>query len=83
MSAETAQLLAAFETLPAEEQQVFVKELFRRLPPYDSGPLEDDEVARAGDELAAMLEREEYRHLPNGPCYSQAGYAGSGAVRRR
>jgi hypothetical protein len=60
MSAETAQLLAAFEVLPAEEKQVFVKELFRRLPPYDSGLLEDDDVARAGDELAAMLEQEEH-----------------------
>jgi len=26
MSAETAQLLAAFEALPTQEQQVFVKE---------------------------------------------------------
>lgn len=60
MSAETAQLLAAFETLPAQEKQAFVKELFRRLPPYDSGPLEDEVAARAGDELAAMLEREEH-----------------------
>ena len=45
MSAETAQLLAAFETLPATEKQVFVRELFRRLPPYDSGPLDDATVA--------------------------------------
>jgi hypothetical protein len=60
MSAATAQLVAAFETLPAEEQQAFVKEIFRRLPPYDAGPLEDAEVARAGDELAALLEREEH-----------------------
>ncbi len=59
MSAETAQLLAAFETLPAKEQQAFVKEILSRLPPYDSGPLEDNEVARAGDELAILLEREE------------------------
>ena len=60
MSAETAQLLAAFETLSAQEQQVFVKEIFRRLPPYDAGPLEDDEVAQAGDKLAALLEQEEH-----------------------
>ena len=59
MSAETAQLLAAFEALPVPEKQVFVKELFRRLPPYDSGTLTDDEVALAGDQLAAMLEQEE------------------------
>jgi hypothetical protein len=60
MSAETAALLTAFETLPLEEQQAFVKEIFRRLPPYDSGPLEDEVVARAGDELAALLEQEEH-----------------------
>ena len=59
MSAETAHLLAAFEALPVPEKQVFVKELFRRLPPHDSGPLDDDEVALAGDQLAAMLEQEE------------------------
>ena len=60
MSAETAQLLAAFETLPAEEKQVFVKEVLRRLPPYDSGPLDDATVALAGDEMAARLEQEEH-----------------------
>jgi hypothetical protein len=60
MSAETAQLLAAFEALPTEEKQSFVRELFRRLPPLDSGPLDDEEVARAGDEIAAMLDREEH-----------------------
>ena len=60
MSAETAQLLAAFDTLPAAEKQVFVKELLCRLPPYDSGPLENEVAARAGDELAAILEQEEH-----------------------
>ena len=60
MSAETAHLLDMFEALPAEEQQRFVKELFGRLPPLDSGPLEDDVVARAGDDLAAGLEQEEH-----------------------
>jgi len=60
MSAETVQLLAAFEALPASEKQDFVKELFWRLPPLDSGPLDDEEVARAGDELAAMLDQEEH-----------------------
>ena len=32
MSTETAQLIAAFEALPNEEKQAFVKEMFRRLP---------------------------------------------------
>jgi hypothetical protein len=60
VSAETARLLVAFDTLPPAEKQVFVRELFRRLPPIDSGPLEDSLVARAGDDLAAMLEDEDH-----------------------
>jgi hypothetical protein len=59
VSAATVKLLKEFEALPVEEKQVLVKEIFRRLPPYDSGPLDDDVIARAGDDLAAMLEREE------------------------
>jgi hypothetical protein len=59
MSTETARLLVAFDTLPPVEKDVFVRELFRRLPPVDSGPLEDEVLARAGDDLAAKLEREE------------------------
>ena len=60
MSAETAELLASFDALPAAEKQTFVKELFRRLPPLDSGPLNDEVVAFAGDELATTLDREEH-----------------------
>jgi len=60
MSTETAQLLAAYETLPATEKEAFVRELFRRLPPYDSGPLDDATVALAGDEMAARMEAEEH-----------------------
>ena len=59
MSTETARLLVAFDTLPPVEKDMFVRELFRRLPPVDSGPLEDEVLARAGDDLAAKLEREE------------------------
>jgi hypothetical protein len=60
VSTETAQLIAAFEALPTEEKQAFVQELFRRLPPVDSGPLDDEDVARAGDEFAALLDQEEH-----------------------
>ena len=42
-----------------QEKQEFVRELFRRLPPLDSGSLEDEEVALAGDQLGTMLEQEE------------------------
>jgi hypothetical protein len=60
MSAEIARLLVAVDTLPPAEKQVFVRELFRRLPPVDSGPLEDEVLARAGDYLAVILEGEEH-----------------------
>lgn len=35
MSAETLQLLRAYEALPPQEQQAFVRELFRRHPAVD------------------------------------------------
>ena len=59
MSAETIRLINVFEALPLEEKQAFVNLIFQRLPPYDSGPLDDQVVARAGDEMAAFLEQEE------------------------
>ena len=59
MSSTTARLLAQFDTLPAEERQEFVNALFRRLPPLGSGPLEDEELAMPGDQVAAMLDNEE------------------------
>jgi hypothetical protein len=59
MSKETAQLLEAFEALPKEEKQVFVREVFRRLPRYDSGLLANEEIAAAGDQLTALLEKQE------------------------
>jgi hypothetical protein len=59
MSTVTARLLSEFETLRAEEKQEFVQEVMRHLPPWDSGPLDDDVAAAAGDQLAAMLEEEE------------------------
>jgi len=60
MSTVTTALLAAFETLPEPEKQRFVVEVCRRAPPYDSGPLDDESVAQAGDDLAALLDREEH-----------------------
>ena len=37
MSTETAQLLRDYEALPPQEKQVFVRELFQRLPSVDLG----------------------------------------------
>jgi len=59
MSAVAEKVIAAFESLPAEEKQAVAKEILRRLPPFDSGSLDDNEVALAGDRLAAMLDEEE------------------------
>ncbi len=42
------------------EKQIFVKEVFRRLPPIDSGALSEEEIAAAGDQLAALIEQEEH-----------------------
>jgi len=55
MSAISAQLIAAFEALPANEKQAVAIEILRRLPPFDSGPLDDEDVAKAGDHLAAVI----------------------------
>ena len=59
MSSTCAKLIAAYESLPADEKQIVAKEILRRLPPLDSGPLDDEQVALAGDDMAAMLDEEE------------------------
>jgi hypothetical protein len=59
MSAVAEKVIADFESLPAAEKQLVVKEILRRLPPFNSGPLDDEVVALAGDQLAAMLDGEE------------------------
>ncbi len=62
MSRQTSQLLEAFDALPTEEQRAFTAEFLRRAIPFDSGPLEDDETARAADEIFSMLDAEEADH---------------------
>ena len=52
-------LLHEFETLPAEQKEIFARVIQRHLPPMDSGALSDDEISHAGDSLAAMLNDEE------------------------
>ena len=60
MSTASAHVIAAYESLPAQEKQLVAKEILRRLPPFDSGPLDDEEVARAGDQMAAGFEEDEH-----------------------
>lgn len=59
MSSQTDQLLDAFDALPMEEKRVFTAKFFRRAIPFDSGPLDDLESARAADALFAVLDTEE------------------------
>jgi hypothetical protein len=56
---KTAQILEAFEALSETEKRVFTVEFLRRAVPFDSGPLDDEETARAADELFAILDAEE------------------------
>jgi hypothetical protein len=59
MSTQTIQLLEAFEALPEDEKRTFTAEFLRRAIPFDSGPLDDEETARAADEIFALLDSEE------------------------
>lgn len=55
MSRETAQLLENFEALPEDEKRIFTVEFLRRAVPFDSGPLDDSEIADSADQLLANL----------------------------
>ncbi len=55
MNVVAEKLIAEFESLPVEEKQAFVKEILRRLPVFDSGPLDDNSVALAGDGIGTVL----------------------------
>jgi len=44
MSRDTEALLDAFEHLPVEEKRAFTHEVLRRSLPFDSGPVEDEEI---------------------------------------
>lgn len=59
MSRQTSQLLEAFDALPTEDQRAFTAEFLRRSSPFDSGPLDDEETARAADEIFNMMDAEE------------------------
>jgi hypothetical protein len=59
MSTATAKMLSEFESLPTEEKHEFVRAVMRHLPLWESGPLDDDLVAAAGDQIAAILDEEE------------------------
>ena len=59
MSQQTLALLDKYEALPEDEKRAFTAEFLRRVIPFDSGPLDDEETAHAADQLFAMLDSEE------------------------
>jgi hypothetical protein len=55
MNTQTAQLLDDFEALPEDEKRAFTAEFLRRAVPFDSGPLDDSEIAHTATQLLANL----------------------------
>ena len=87
MIAVTAKLVSEFEALRVEEKQEFVREIIHHLPPWDSGTLNDDVAAAAGDQLAAMLGEEKtwdfgfQNEPPHVGCYEPKATTGVGSWR--
>lgn len=59
MSRDTEFLLKAFEVLPVEEKRAFAEEVLRRSMPFDSGPIEDEEIGAASKALFEFLAQED------------------------
>ena len=64
MSRNTEALLDAFEHLPGVEKGAFTQEVLRRSLPFDSGPLEDEEVGAASAAQFESLEEEDGHPAP-------------------
>ena len=71
MSSQTTALLEAFESLPDEDKRIFAGEFLRRVIPYDSGPLDDEETAHAADQIMAALDSEEAAKGLHDICVNQ------------
>jgi len=59
MTRETSALLESFEHLPAEEKRAFTEAVLRRSPPFDSGPLEDEEICAASGAFWESLDEQD------------------------
>jgi hypothetical protein len=59
MTRETTALLDAFEHLPTEEKRSFTEEVLRRSLPFDSGPLEDEEIGAVSAALFKSLDEQD------------------------
>jgi hypothetical protein len=64
MSRDTEALLDAFEHLPVEEKRAFTQEVLRRSLPFESAPLEDEEIGAASSALFESLEEEDGHPAP-------------------
>jgi len=69
MSRDTEVLLEAFEYLPMkhlpmEEKRAFSQEVLRRSLPFDSAPLEDEEIGAASAALFESLEEDNGHPAP-------------------
>jgi hypothetical protein len=56
MTRETTALLDAFEHLPVVEKRAFTEEVLRRSLPFDSGPLDDEEIGSVSSALFQSLD---------------------------
>ena len=56
MSAIAEKVIAAFESLSAEEQKTVANEILRRLPLLNSGAQTEDEIGLAENKRAAVVE---------------------------
>jgi hypothetical protein len=61
MSGQAKRLLDEFDMLPNQEKQELAVEILRRTRemPFDSGPLEGEEIGAAGRDLFGLLDQEE------------------------
>jgi hypothetical protein len=59
MKRETTAQLEAFEAPPTEEKRAFAGEILRRSLPFDSGPLDDEEIGAASVVLFESLDEED------------------------
>ena len=64
MRRDTEALLDAFEHLAVEEKRTFAQEVLRRSLPFDSGPLDDEEIGTASTVLFDSLEEEDGHSAP-------------------
>jgi hypothetical protein len=58
MSVVAKKVIAAFESLSAEEQKTVANEIFRRVPLLNRSPQTGDEIGFAGNQRAALFESE-------------------------